>query len=94
MNKQDQITEKEMTESIQRSGYPLEQRIEAKLEKAGYYVMANTAYPDPLTGKSREVDIEALIGVQVLGKRNWVFPYLVIECENNHQPSVFFLRNQ
>ena len=83
MKKEGIITTKEMKESILRSGYLLEQRVEPVLEKAGYFVTTNAAYPDPLTGKSREIDIEALAAFKVSRDYDFIFPYLICECENN-----------
>jgi len=67
MSKKDigQITLKEMKESILRSGYLIEQRVETILRDRGYFVEANAAYPDPITGKSREIDIEATSAIQI-----------------------------
>jgi len=43
------ITKDEAREAISRSGYILENRIESILDKEeGFYVSANSIYPDPI----------------------------------------------
>ena len=59
-NDDDRISPEEMTDALNRSGYLLETRVEDALVEAAFTVEANTCYPDPLTGKSRELDIYAL----------------------------------
>ncbi len=93
MKKEDVITVKEMRESVFRSGYLLEQRVESMLQKRGYYVEANAAYPDPITGKSREIDIDATSSVKISRQDGLIFPRLLCECENNRQPIVFFVKD-
>lgn len=82
-----------MSAAITRSGYLLEQRVEQVLSKAGFYVETNPVFPDPETGKSRELDISALGATSIYKKgMNFIFPALICECENNAQPVVFFTR--
>jgi len=87
------ITEKEMEDSILRSGYLLEQRVEVVLEKNAYFVTTNDAYPDPVTGKSREIDINALSAFKLSKDYDFLFSRFLCECENNHQPVVFFVKD-
>ncbi|MFQ6115085.1 MAG: hypothetical protein ACE5NG_13560 [bacterium] len=47
-----QISNKQMKEAIQRSGYLLEQRVEPILSEEGYFVQTNPVFPDPESGKS------------------------------------------
>jgi hypothetical protein len=90
-NERDRITVPEMAEAINRSGYLLEQRVSAVLAEQGYYVEANPAYPDPVTGKSREFDISAMAAVRLArNQMDFIFPVVLSECENNEQPMVFF----
>ena len=85
------IATKQMKEAIQRSGYLLEQRVEPIIRQAFGYVETNPVFRDPDTGKSREIDIRAMAGVQVYRKEEgFIFPMLLCECENNSQPTVFF----
>jgi hypothetical protein len=81
----------QMQEAILRSGYLLEQRIKPKIADYGYFVETNQPYPDPQTGISREYDISAISGRMVYrGGKDFIFPYIICECENNTQPLVFF----
>jgi len=82
-----------MGEAIQRSGYLLEQRVEAILSKEGYFVETNPVFPDLDTGKSREIDASAISATRIYKKGyNFVFQNLLCECENNSQPVVFFTK--
>jgi len=90
-NAPEKISQEEMREAIARSGYLLEQRIKPKFERHGYFVKTNQAYPDPQTGISREYDISAMAGIRLLRNRDdFLFPYILCECENNSVPLVFF----
>jgi len=88
---QTQITPAQMAEAVIRSGYLLEQRVFPIIEKAGFYVETNPAFPDPVTGKSREYDFSALSAIKVY-REDWDFLWihLVGECVSNSQPIVFF----
>lgn len=87
----ERISLEEMHEAIARSGYLLEQRIKPQIERQGYFVETNQAYPDPQTGISREYDISAMGGFRLFrGRNDFVFPYILCECENNSVPIVFF----
>ena len=83
-----------MRDAIQRSGYLLEQRVEPILVQGGFfYVQTNPVFPDPDTGKSREIDISALSATRIYKKGyNFIFPMILCECENNAQPIVFFTK--
>lgn len=86
------ITENEMKSAVLSSGYLLEQRVESVLQKKGFYVTANDAYLDPVTGKSREIDINAIYGVSLSRDYDFIFTKLLCECVNNPQPLVFFVK--
>ena len=82
-----------MKDAIQRSGYLLEQRVEPILTEEGYFVQTNPVFPDPETGKSREIDMSALSAIRVYKEGySFIFPNLLCECENNSQPIVFFTK--
>lgn len=83
------ITRLEMISSIENSGYLIEQRVEPLLKKAGFSVHTNDVFKDDETGKTREIDLTA-IGGHVLFEDHMLFPFLIVECENNLQPVVFF----
>ena len=87
------ITIDEIRDSLKRSGYLLEARVERRLHKLGYFAEANSAYTDPDSGKSRELDISA-IGARKAGPESfdWVFPIVLVECVNNPQPIAFITK--
>jgi hypothetical protein len=86
-----QISSDEILTAIERSGYPLEQRVRKVLDRHAYFVEANVAFPDPQTGISRELDISAMRAVKLSQKgKDFLFPFLLCECENNSLPVVFF----
>jgi hypothetical protein len=79
--------------ALLRSGYLLEGRLEMMLRKS-YWVESNVAYPDPPTGKSRELDLAAFHASQT----DAVLPFsvsvrLLIECVNNPQPIAFMTKH-
>jgi hypothetical protein len=88
------ITKQEAEEAILRSGYLLESRVETILIERGYYVQANDVYSDPITDKSRELDLYALKGheVYVEPEYSYLFSVLIIECINNPQPLAFITK--
>lgn len=88
----DIITSKEATNAIKKSGYLLESRIESLLIKNAFYVEANSAYPDPITGKSRELDLYAMGAYKLSREYDFIFSVLLIECINNPQPMTFFTK--
>lgn len=81
------VSRAEARDALLRSGYLLESRLETLLQKAAYYVEANHSYPDPDTGKTRELDLFAMGAVKAGPReRDFIFPVLLIECVNNPQP--------
>jgi hypothetical protein len=87
------ISHDQIRDAVGRSGYLLEYRIEQVLARYGYVVEANQAYPDPITGKSRELDISAIRPEAITSDyRNTIWPRLLIECINNPQPIGFFTK--
>src|SRR5262249_50711656 len=88
------ITDQEVRDALSRSGYLLEYRIEHILRRKGYLAHANQPYPDPITGKSRELDISAITAKHVGHDRfAFLWPVLLIECVNNPQPMAFFTKH-
>lgn len=59
MSKAEKITEREMLDALHRSGYLLEAEISGILAAAGFFVEKNQVIEDPITGKSREIDLTA-----------------------------------
>jgi len=86
------ISASEARDALLRSGYLVEARIADKLADAGYYVSVNAAYSDPITGKSRELDVHALGAHRISRDLDFLFPALLIECINNSQPLVLLTR--
>jgi hypothetical protein len=86
------ITLDEAKAALVRSGYLIEARIEKKLLSARYYVDSNDAYPDPVTGKSRELDLFAITGRRLGRNSDCVFNVLLIECVNNPEPLVLITK--
>ena len=86
------ITRDDATKALLNSGYLLESRLEQVLVSRGYYVDANDAYPDPTTGKSRELDLMAMTARKLSRDYDFVFTVLLIECFNNPQPLVLLTK--
>ncbi|MGK3945676.1 hypothetical protein ABK046_45945, partial [Streptomyces caeruleatus] len=57
-----------------------------------FVVMPSPAFVDPVTGKSREYDMEAIEAFELQEEDHWLFLRLIVECENNKQPVVFFTK--
>jgi hypothetical protein len=88
-----QISIGEAKNALLRSGYLLENRIEAVLAGEGYYAQANVPYPDPATGKQRELDVHALKAFRAgPNDLDFIWPLLLIECINNPQPIAFMTK--
>lgn len=86
------ITREDATKALLSSGYLLESRLEQMLVTRGYYVDANDAYPDPATGKSRELDLVAITARSLSREYDFVFNVLLVECVNNPQPLVLLTK--
>lgn len=81
------ITLDEAKGALLRSGYLLENRIESIFRRRAYYAQANSAYPDPKTGISREIDVYALSATKAgPGERDFLFTAFLVECVNNPEP--------
>lgn len=89
---QEKITKTQARQALLRSGYLLESRIECFLDERGYFVHANSVYTDPVTSKSREIDLFALGARQVWREYHFLFPCFLIECVNNPQPIAFITK--
>jgi hypothetical protein len=97
----EKIAPEEMIDALKRSGYLIESRLINILADHDYYTYPNETYPDPTTGKSREIDLFASSyrTVENLYLQNAslmidVTHDLIIECANNPQPAVFFKRTE
>lgn len=59
MKRQFEISENEMLEALDRSGYLLESEISSMLAEFGFFIESNQVIEDKITGKSREIDLIA-----------------------------------
>jgi hypothetical protein len=53
------VTEQEMMEALNRSGYILESEVAKQLSEWNFFVLSGPVVKDPITGKGREIDIIA-----------------------------------
>jgi len=91
------ITKEEMLSALDRSGYLLESEISKYLAQLGFFVESNQVIKDPITGKSREIDIVAeyydhddtLSKNQISAK-----VYHVLEIKNNLFPIVLLTESE
>jgi len=91
------ISKAEAIKTMLRSGYLLESRISALLRGRGWVVESNSAYMDPITGKSRELDVHGIGGASIYDDERgnaFVFQHLLIECVNSPQPVLFISSEQ
>lgn len=89
----DKISPEEAKDALLRSGYLLENRLDMVLRGHDYYVEANTAYPDPETGKPRELDLFSYALHQAgPDEFDFLWAKLLIECVNNPQPLAFLTK--
>ncbi len=91
MSTHNKLSEEKMLEALKRSGYLLESEISSSLSKAGFFVESNQAIEDPITGKSREIDITAeyyrYVEEKVICKTKFVF-----ELKNNRLPLILLTK--
>lgn len=95
MEPPDQIAIEEAREVLARSGYLLESRLEAHLRRQEFRVVTNGLFPDPETGKGRELDIHASYALcWPTGPENTdnISFEIVAECVNPPQPIAFITR--
>jgi len=91
MKQTQDISADEMLEALSRSGYLLEAEISRELRELDFFVETNLVIEDPITGKSREIDIAAeyydrnspSTMVRAIAKIEFVF-----EVKNNLYPLV------
>ncbi|WP_417734943.1 hypothetical protein [Rosistilla oblonga] len=83
-------TDSEILDCLKRSGYLMESRLISSLSANGYFVDPNQMLLDPITGKSREIDIvaEFYAGNQTRNSKCCVKTHFVIEAINNLHPVV------
>jgi hypothetical protein len=76
--------------ALSRTGFILEYRAAQKLRTVGFNTSMNHAYPDPESGKSREMDVfaETTRIVKQLPLSVGIEMELIIECKNTTNPFV------
>ena len=88
------ISENEMLEALERSGYILESAISKQLVTLGYEIESNFVTIDPITGNNREIDIFAQIydesrsGGEKEALKLIASTWFVMEIKNNNSPFV------
>jgi len=87
-------TKAEIKESLLRSSYPLEGRLEKLLSARDFYVVPHEVYRDLHSGKPTELKLYAISASKVGKGRNYIFPVMLIECINNSVPIAFFVKEQ
>jgi hypothetical protein len=76
------------------SGYLLEGRIGKILQDRGYFVEFNNFQPDPRDSTTAiEIDVRSRRSVPIKSGNDFVSVVPLIECKNNSQPVVFFMRS-
>jgi hypothetical protein len=90
------ISEKEMLEALQRSGYLFESEITKLLVKYGFFVESNLTSLDPLTGKNREIDLLAEydhpFDQEKINNKTVSIARFIFEIKNNNSPLVLLTK--
>jgi hypothetical protein len=87
------ITRSEIKDAISRSGYLIEQRVLRLFSKRGYPVIPNPIYLDPISEKTREIDMQVECCTSFASEDSTMSGLhwsICCECENNGQPVAFF----
>jgi hypothetical protein len=83
-------TTEEIVSALSRTGFILEYRVAQALRRLGYDASVSYAYPDPESGKSREIDVFATIDHDITRPPVEIVltGELIIECKNSFNPFV------
>jgi len=83
-------TSEEIIAALERTGFLLEQRAAEKLKGAGFDHILNSAFPDPDTGKSREIDVLGSIDFHAENESAFfsVHGFVLVECKNYSSPII------
>jgi hypothetical protein len=96
MSDKSKISKDDLIEAIKRSGYLLESEIANTLAISDFFIESNQVIEDPITGKSREIDLIAeyrSYGSGVLGKYGACAKIkFVFEIKNNIYPLVLMTK--
>jgi hypothetical protein len=76
----------EIISALERTGFLLEQRAALELKDAGFVAVINDAFPDPDTGKSRELDLYGGMSYEVSDTGPSTSANVLIECKNTRDP--------
>lgn len=96
MNSKRRFSENEILDSLSKSGYLFESEITKQMVEFGFFVESNVSYLDPVTDKSREIDLiaefhheydEKRYENKALAKAHFVF-----EIKNNDTPLVLLTK--
>jgi hypothetical protein len=79
-------SDEEVIAALERTGFLLEHRAAHELAVAGFTTIINDAFPDPETGKSRELDVFAGMDYEIDGTDLAVQAKVLIECKNTPNP--------
>ncbi len=74
--------------ALEGTGFLLEQRAAQGLRDAGFSVIINDAFPDPETGKSREIDVFGGMDYEIDAINLAVTARVLVECKNTPNPFV------
>lgn len=89
--------EAQLLSALNRTGFLLEQRVVQLLQSKGLSPEPNSAFTDPETAKTREVDVIGYFDITA-GDRATFAPYifaeLIIECKNTPNPFVLVGREE
>jgi hypothetical protein len=86
------FNEEQVRAAVERSGYPLEQRVAAACAAMGFDTTSNGCMLDPATGKAREFDVTArwIEARDQIWTRPGVGAILPMECARCDTPLVFY----
>ena len=91
----DKPTQSEILIALQDSGYLMEQEVADRFEELGYHVQPNSAFEDLDEGKSRELDVRAVLRhAHNEDAKLSLFVIFHCECKNNKSPFVFVGRKK
>jgi hypothetical protein len=78
----------EIVSALEGTGFLLEHRAAQELIDAGFSVVINDAFPDPDTGKSREIDLFGGMDYEIDEVHLVIMATVLIECKNTPNPFV------
>ena len=91
------LSKKDMIEAIKRSGYLLESEITKLLASHSYFLQSNISILDPLTKKSREIDLVAEMydrDNNSIKQHVYAQSHFVFEIKNNLYPMILMTKQE